>query len=102
MPGRIITVTTDDIELRPAIQKTICGVLQEPSWQDAVAQLEPIKCEPTEVRPTRRILNVLPRRSTPELKCVDTTNGNGSGVVLSLNTTPLVTPKPRSIRSRIL
>ena len=40
---------------------------------------------------TRRILNVLPRR-TPELKCVDTTNGNGSGVVLSLNTTPLVTP----------
>ena len=41
---------------------------------------------------TRRILNVLPRRSTPELKCVDTTNGNGSGVVLSLNTTPLVTP----------
>ena len=41
---------------------------------------------------TRRILNVLPRRSMPELKCVDTTNGNGSGVVLSLNTTPLVTP----------
>ena len=40
---------------------------------------------------TGRILNVLPRRSTPELKCVDT-NGNGSGVVLSLNTTPLVTP----------
>lgn len=41
---------------------------------------------------TRRVLNVLPRRATSEVKCVDTTAGNGSGVILTLSTTPLVTP----------
>lgn len=39
-----------------------------------------------------RILNVLPRRTSSEVKSVDTTAASGSGVVLTLNSTPLVTP----------